>query len=67
MAGPRPRAASSAGSVSFLDPTGNWWAVNGLARASTDYPDIDPIWADAKGGLRKNIGPLIERGLKLCD
>jgi hypothetical protein len=30
------------------------------------WPEIDAIWADASGGLKRNIGPLIDRGLKLC-
>ncbi len=32
-----------------------------------DAADIDDIWADsADAGLKKDLGPLIDRGLKLC-
>jgi hypothetical protein len=43
------------------------YAVNGLAEGSGKYANIDSIWADAPGGLKKNIGPLIDRGLQLCE
>ena len=56
-----------AGAVTFTSEDGTTYAVNGLALSSTSYPDIDAIWADASGGLKKNIGPLIDRGLALCD
>jgi hypothetical protein len=52
------------GSVTF-ETGGKLYAVNGLARQD-GYADITPIWAKAGYGLRKNIGPLIDRGLKLC-
>jgi Protein of unknown function (DUF2511) len=51
-----------AGSVTFT-VNGTTYAVNGLAEGA----DIDPIWADSGDGLKKNIGPLIDRGLSLCD
>jgi hypothetical protein len=40
--------------------------VNGMA---SSYEDINPIWADdpASPGLKKNIGPLINAGLEMCD
>ncbi len=43
--------------------------MNGAARGMDEWPDIDPIWADDPDvkGLKVNIGPLIERGLALCD
>lgn len=47
---------------------GETYAVNGQA-ATQGYADIDPIWADDPDGLapKKNIGPLIDRGLELCE
>lgn len=47
---------------------GTTYAVNGFARQMDRWPDINPIWADAGIGLgyKKDIGPLIERGLELC-
>lgn len=42
------------------------YAVNGTAK-SRGYPPIDPIWADGDlEGTKKDIGPLIQRGLELC-
>ena len=46
---------------------GTTYAVNGLASGMNQCPEIDPIWADAPQGLKKDIGPLIDRGLELCD
>jgi hypothetical protein len=41
-------------------------AVNGLAKRQ-GFKDIEPIWADdPETGLKKNIGPIIDRGLALC-
>jgi len=55
--------------VTFETTDGDIYAVNGTAKTTTDYPDIDAIWADdpALAGLKKNIGPLIDQGLKLCE
>jgi Protein of unknown function (DUF2511) len=48
-------------------PDGTVYALNGTAKDHTDYEeDIDPIWADASGGLKVNIGPLIEQARALC-
>jgi hypothetical protein len=57
----------SSGVVAFYDGS-RYYAVNGLARSVTDYPDIDAIWADnpISPGIKKDIGPLIDRGLALC-
>jgi hypothetical protein len=64
-----------AGAVTFTS-AGTTYAVNGLASGLGQYPDIDPIWADdpSAGTLigyevapKKNIGPLIDRGLELCE
>lgn len=59
---------SGAQAVTFTTGGGTY-AVNGMAESATDFPAIDPIWADDPTGAapKKNIGPLIERGLALCD
>ena len=45
---------------------GDVYAVNGLAKGQ-GFKDIEPIWADdPETGLKKNIGPIIDRGLALC-
>ena len=56
-----------AGAVVFVAPDGTEYGVNGMA---SKYADIDPIWVapdPSLPNLRKSIGPLIERGLALCD
>lgn len=60
-------ACSGLGAVTF-NAGGMTYAVNGLAQGSTDLPEIDVIWADDPTGAapKKDIGPLIERGLALC-
>ena len=52
----------------FFTAGGKIYAVNGLARGTKKYPPVDEIWADnpAGPGPKKDIGPIIERGLKLC-
>ena len=53
------------GSVTFR-ARGEEYAVNGVAKGQ-GFKDIDAIWAnDAETGWKKNIGPVIERGLELC-
>jgi hypothetical protein len=50
--------------VTFTADDGTTYAVNGAARGTDEWPDIDQIWADnpdAKG-LKIDIGPLIQRG-----
>lgn len=44
------------------------YAVNGTAKQTGKYVDIEKIWADdpALEGLKKNIGPIVDRGLGLC-
>lgn len=56
-------------SVVFEAPSGVRYAVNGTAMSLTDYPDIDQIWAADETGIapKKNIGPLLDRGLELCQ
>jgi hypothetical protein len=44
---------------------GALYGVNGFG--SEKYADIQPIWRPAPGGLRVDIGPMIDRGLKLCE
>jgi Protein of unknown function (DUF2511) len=59
-------ACESAGAVTFT-ANGTTYAVNGIAESQDAGADIDPIWTDTGAGLKKNIGPLIDRGLELCD
>jgi hypothetical protein len=53
---------SAVGAV-YFETEGTRYGVNGLA----DGTEIRPIWKDAQHGLKKNIGPLIDIGLKICD
>jgi len=58
-----------ADAVVFTAPDGDEYGVNGTA-LTAGYDRIDPIWAPDKAlgmGLKKDIGPLIDRGLALCD
>lgn len=52
--------------VVFTAPSGRDYGVNG---AAGNYPDISPIWADSGVDYapKKDIGPLIQAGLALCD
>ncbi|MFL0179204.1 DUF2511 domain-containing protein [Mycobacterium sp. SMC-15] len=45
------------------------YAVNGTAKSTGQFEDIDEIWADdaTYPGLKVDIGPLITKGLSLCD
>ena len=56
------------GEVIFM-ANGKTYAVNGTAKSAKKYIPIDEIWADnpSVSGLKKDIGPIIERGLKLCQ
>ncbi|MGH2788898.1 MAG: DUF2511 domain-containing protein [Actinomycetota bacterium] len=60
-------SCEGAGEVYFT-AEGTKYAVNGLAQGASNGPDIDAIWADdpGGGGLKINIGPIIDRGLELC-
>jgi hypothetical protein len=55
------------GAVIFSS-NGITYAVNGIAKGRKIYNNIEAIWADnpAVPGLKKNIGIIIDRGLKLC-
>lgn len=44
---------------------GTAYAVNGSAM-DAGFRDIKPIWKPAPGGLRVDIGPMIDKGLTLC-
>jgi hypothetical protein len=56
-------------SAVYFTANGIRYAVNGSARTRKDAPDIDPIWAKDPRGYspKKDIGPLIDRGLQLCE
>lgn len=50
-----------------IDVDGQTYAVNGSAKGDKSNLDIQPIWADAEmAGLKKEIGSLIQEGLRLC-
>ena len=50
-----------------IEVAGKTYAVNGLASGDKSNLEIRPIWADAEtAGLKKEIGSLIEEGLRLC-
>jgi Protein of unknown function (DUF2511) len=42
-------------------------AVNGQAMGNKENLDVGPIWASGENAPKKNIGPLIQAGLALCD
>lgn len=49
---------------------GTTYAVNGTAVGQMErrgWKDIGAIWALAEQGLKKDISPLIDRGLALCS
>lgn len=54
--------------VTFIDGA-TIYALNGAAKELSYAVDVAPIWADnpSVAGLKKDIGPLIDRGLKLCN
>lgn len=49
-------------------PDGTTYALNGTAKEHTQYPTIDPIWADDPdvAGLKIDISPVLDRALNLC-
>jgi Protein of unknown function (DUF2511) len=62
-------AKTHLGSVTFMDPDGKRYAVNGTATAHhPELPEIDEIWAPnpANPGARIDMSPVIYRGLELC-
>ncbi|MCB9441125.1 MAG: DUF2511 domain-containing protein [Mycolicibacterium sp.] len=52
-----------------LAADGKMYAVNGTAKSTKQFEDLDAIWADdsTAPGLKVNIGPLLTKGLSLCD
>lgn len=62
------RGSGGVGEVVFA-AGGVTYALNGVAKRSKKYSDVESIWATnpAIPGTKKDIGPLIERGLKLCN
>jgi hypothetical protein len=50
-------------------PNGTTYSANGTAKDHTDYPSLDPVWADDPhvDGLKIDISPIIDAGLKLCN
>ncbi|SDK71995.1 Protein of unknown function [Cryobacterium psychrotolerans] len=50
-------------------PDGTTYAANGTAKDHTDYPSLDPVWADNPDvdGLKIDISPIIDAGLMLCS
>ncbi|MGH3042597.1 MAG: DUF2511 domain-containing protein [Gaiellaceae bacterium] len=54
------------GSVT-IKVNGTEYALNGIAKGQHRFEDVELIWADdLETGAKKNIGPIIDRGLKLC-
>lgn len=55
--------------VTLDAPDGTRYAVNGTAQDHTSYPEIDAIWAADPNieGLKIDISPVINAGLKLCE
>ncbi|MDM2419343.1 DUF2511 domain-containing protein [Mycobacteroides abscessus] len=53
--------------VTFTTLDGTTYAVNGTAR--TKYPGLEPIWKPHPevSGARMDIGPLLNKGLTLCN
>jgi hypothetical protein len=60
-----------AGEVVFVAPDGTNYALNGTANSQlTHVANINKIWANDPRlgpGAKKDIGPLINRGLKFCS
>ena len=53
------------GEVTF-NAEGKVYGLNGTA-LDQGLPQVDPIWRREGTELRVGIGPMIERGLKLCE
>ena len=55
----------------FIRANGKFYAVNGMARSHSDYPDFTPLWRDdpnpSRQGLKISAGRLIKEGLELCE
>jgi hypothetical protein len=64
------RCAGESGlGAATIEVDGSRYALNGIAKAQNAGQDIQPIWAssDDGTGLKKSIGPLIDRALALCE
>ena len=50
-------------------PDGTTYAANGTAKDHSNYPSLDPVWADNPDvdGLKIDISPIIDAGLMLCS
>ena len=50
-------------------PDGTMYAANGTAKAHTDYPSLNAIWAadPDNDGLKIDISPVIDAGVALCN
>jgi hypothetical protein len=53
------------GEVTF-NVEGTTYGLNGTA-LDNGYKEVNPIWRSTSGGLKVDIGGMIERGLKLCE
>jgi hypothetical protein len=53
------------GAVTF-NVNGTLYAINGTAEDAHVGRDVMPIWKKAPGGLRVDIGGMIDKGLNLC-
>jgi hypothetical protein len=62
----RCKGSGGVGQVT-IEVDGRKYAVNGSAKGDKSNAAIDPIWAnDTTPGLKINISPLIQEGLRLC-
>ena len=68
IVGCRDKPGTSVQNLTFFDPKGKEWALNGTA-SSSGYPKIDPIWRDDPDlpGAKIDIGPLTKRAANVCD
>jgi hypothetical protein len=53
------------GAVTF-NVDGTLYAINGTAEDAHMGGNVGPIWKKAPGGLRVDIGGMIDKGLTLC-
>jgi hypothetical protein len=53
------------GEVTF-NVEGTVYGLNGTG-LDQGLPEVNPVWRSASGGLKVDIGEMIERGLKLCE
>ena len=60
--------SGGSGAVVFTAPSGEEYAVNDVA-TSRGFKAIDPIRADDAEieGAKRDLGPLVEAGLELCE